>query len=214
MRAGFPAVGLALLLTMGNAAADETPRWSGFYLGAHLGAAWGSADYDEPADPAAGFDTDLGGITGGLLGGYSLRLGDLVLGLEADGGLGDAEQAGDNGYTVLRQAWNTHLRLRAGWAFEELLVYAAGGLAATGLEIDDSDAGFGSDRERLLGWSLGGGLEIAVTPRLLVRVEYLYDDYGQADAFLAAPAGPFFPGYDAEVDLTQHSLRAGFAWQF
>jgi len=214
MRAGFSVAGLALLLATGGAAAEEMPRWSGFYLGAQLGATWGEADYAEPADPAAGFDASLGGIAGGLYAGYGLRFGDLVLGLEADGSLSDAELAGDNGYTVLSQPWNAHLRLRAGWGFDSLLLYAAGGLAATGLEIDDSDAGFGSDRERLLGWSLGAGLEIAVTPRLLVRVEYLYDDYGQADAFLAAPAGPFFPGYDAEVDLAQHSLRAGFAWQF
>jgi opacity protein-like surface antigen len=35
------------------------------------------------------------------------------------------------------------------------------------------------DTKTHLGWTIGGGAEFALTADLLIRAEYLYDDYGR-----------------------------------
>ncbi|MEX0759060.1 MAG: hypothetical protein WD100_05725, partial [Tistlia sp.] len=78
----------------------------------------------------------------------------------------------------------------------------------------DTDPGFGHDGATHLGWTLGAGFERAVGDNLLLRLEYLYDDYGRKRYDIASPPGPFFPSYEAEVALTAHTLRAALAWRF
>jgi outer membrane immunogenic protein len=199
----------------GGAAADSATPWTGFYVGLHVGAFWGDAAYDEPEYPEDDFSGDMGGLAGGLYAGYAWQLGDAVLGLEADGGAVGASLAADwpsNDYTELNLNWNAHLRAKAGWSFGQWQVFAAGGLALGRVEIEDSDSGWGSVDQTQVGWSVGGGLEVAVTPALRFRVEYLYDDYGDQSGAIANAAGDF--AYKVHADLTGQTLRAGLAWQF
>lgn len=213
--AGGLLAGLVLLAQATGAAADGGTTWTGFYLGLHVGAFWGDASYDEPDFPIDDFSGDLDGLVGGLYGGYAWQLGDAVLGLEVDGGASGASLSADgpdNTYTVLNLNWNAHLRARAGWSFGQWQVFAAGGLALGRVEIEDSDPGWGSVEETQVGWSVGGGIEAAVTPSLRFRVEYLYDDYGDQSGGISNAAGDFT--YKVHADLTGHTLRAGLAWQF
>ncbi len=206
---------LILAAQASGAAADGAAPWTGFYVGLHVGAFWGDAAYDEPDYPEDDFSGDMDGLAGGLYAGYAWQLGDAVLGLEADGGAVGASLAADgpsNDYTVLSLNWNAHLRARAGWSFGQWQVFAAGGLALGRVEIEDSDIGWGSIDKTQLGWSVGGGLEVAVTPSLRFRVEYLYDDYGDQSGAIANAAGDFT--YQVHADLTGQTLRAGLAWQF
>ena len=58
-------------------------------------------------------------------------------------------------------------------------------------------------------------MEHAITERLRLRLEYLYDDFGSKDGFISAPDGnAFAPGYPVEVNLHSHTARIGLAWQF
>lgn len=218
------AVGLLLIALLLPAAAAQAgsaaaPRdWSGLYAGAHGGWFWGGVDYDEPGPAPSPIDVGADGPFGGLLVGYSRQSGRLVFGLELDGGAGGADfgsgDEGGNGYSAFEVDWNGHARARAGVALGDTLLFVAGGLAVARVTLDDSDPGFGHDSATHLGWSLGGGAERALGDNLVLRLEYLYDDYGRQDYSIEAPAGPFFPSYAAEVDLTAHTLRAALAWHF
>jgi len=210
-----------LLMPMAAQAGDpgESRDWSGAYAGAHAGWLWAKVGYVEPDDPRFGFDADLDGLAGGVLAGYNHQIDDIVLGIEVDAGLADARfgsrQSGGNGYSAFEIAGNARLRARVGITVERTLLFLAGGLAAARLTVDDTDPGFGKDRATHLGWTLGGGVEHAVTDRLTLRVEYLYDDYGSKTHTIESPAGsPFFPSYEAKADLTAHTVRAAVAYRF
>jgi outer membrane immunogenic protein len=66
-------------------------NWSGFYVGAHLGAGWARKQWSDPeafCELTACFPSDLGshnaiGLLGGLQAGYNWQVGYLVLGIEA-----------------------------------------------------------------------------------------------------------------------------------
>lgn len=102
---------LATLAGVGGASAQEGGYdWSGLYIGAHAGKAFGETDveaaitgesrtcffgcsswtaYSIP-DPAATSSADVRGMVGGALVGYNLQWGRLVVGAEADINASDA----------------------------------------------------------------------------------------------------------------------------
>ncbi|WP_170181918.1 outer membrane protein [Phreatobacter stygius] len=141
---------------------------------------------------------------GGLIGatvGYNRQFDRFVLGLEADFSLtgmkshgqapdGDIWVPGDratqNWSTTLN--WLSTLRGRVGFTFDRFLVYATGGLAVGGvtdrtrLDYDDGAGGGFSASDRSskthVGWTLGAGVEAAITDRLTAKLEYLHVDLG------------------------------------
>jgi outer membrane immunogenic protein len=218
-------VGLASVLMLSPLAAQAESAqtsfdWSGGYVGAHLGWLWGDIGYREPGFMGVAISPDVDGLAGGALAGYSHRIDRLVIGLEADGGLlgasFDSDDGGGNGYSAFDLDWNTHVRARLGMALDRTLLYVAGGLAIAQLTLDDTDPGFGDDDAVHLGWTVGGGVEHAVTDSVILRLEYLYDDYGEESYTIALPPGQFsFPSYRAEVDdLTAHTVRAAVSYRF
>jgi outer membrane immunogenic protein len=192
--------------------------WSGFYVGAHVGWLWGDIDYREPDFGGNGISPDLDGFAGGGLIGYSHRIDRLIVGLEADGGLLDASfdstDSGGNGYSAFDLDWNTHVRARFGMALDRALLFVAGGLALAQVALDDTDPGFGDDDNIHVGWTVGAGVEHAATANLILRLEYLYDDYGRERYTVSSPPGPFFPSYAADVELTAHTFRAALSYRF
>jgi outer membrane immunogenic protein len=67
----------------------------------------------------------------------------------------------------------------------------------------------GDDTKTQFGWTLGGGVEWATTDSLVVRTEYLYDDYGSKDYEIDGPEP-----YDARAGLTASTIRIGVAYTF
>ncbi|HVB89660.1 MAG TPA: outer membrane beta-barrel protein [Beijerinckiaceae bacterium] len=137
-------------------------NWTGFYIGANAGAAFGefaprtSAAYSGfgyfattsiPAIAAVGAQTiDPTGFTGGIEAGYNMQSGSFVFGLESDfdyfGLRGSATNSGvypccgPTGFTVNSSARTSGLftlRPRIGIAHDNLLFYATGGLAVTNI---------------------------------------------------------------------------------
>jgi outer membrane immunogenic protein len=135
------------------------PSWTGFYLGAQLGAAWQDAhtDYGPVAAPFApviifGFASGLiptsarqdgAGFLGGLTLGYNMQSGPVVWGLEGDASwLSVRNTSNVTGATVVgigftdttttetKTDWLATLRPRAGFLLSpQSLLYATGGLA-------------------------------------------------------------------------------------
>lgn len=207
------------LATGSSSAADVTGStgygWTGAYLGVHGGYAWGEADIGYEGDDGGG---DLEGFWGGALAGYNFQAADMiVLGVEGDLGGGDVNGNGvvappppepDHHYTYDLD-WNAHLRARAGVAVDKALFFVAGGLAAAGhtLSIEENGQSDGEDSQTHYGWTIGAGVEYAITENLLLRAEYLYDDYGSQTYSDDA-------GDDYDVDLTAQTVRAALSYKF
>lgn len=209
--------------------------WSGPYAGIQAGYGWGEATANteliedvivlsDPIslDPPEDGSIDAEGVLGGLHAGYNLQTGNLVFGIEGDAELTDMDGDTD----VLRQVedppvatqekeydWLASLRLRAGYAMDRALVYATGGLAVGDVDMSFAllDGSFDeSETETAFGWTVGGGLEYAVTDNLSVRVEYRYTDL--EDTSFGGIGEEFLADYTYENDF--HAVRGGVSLYF
>jgi len=136
--------------------------WAGPYLGGNLGYAWGSVD-NNPTKPS--------GFSGGAQAGYNWQTGPWVFGVE-----GDIQVTGaDDTFAPWKfsNPWFGTVRGRAGYAFNNVLFFATGGLAFGGLRGET----FGlSESHTTAGWTLGVGTEFGLTQNLSAKIEYLYVD--------------------------------------
>jgi outer membrane immunogenic protein len=212
-------------------------QWSGFYVGAQVGYAFGS---DQTRIQVAGFpltllapDYDTGGAVGGVHAGFNYQTGLAVLGLEGDlelaGVDGTVDLTGSGRFPGYRMSSSTEidlqgsLRARLGVAIDRLMIYGTGGLAFASVEnvyraelpsgnVFGSPAGDSSAKvdEIRWGWSLGAGAEYAVTSSVTARAEYRYTNlntYENLTNFVAA-------GSAAEHEPDFHALRVGASYKF
>lgn len=160
----------------------------------------------------------LGGFVGGLNAGYDWQIDNIVLGVTGDIELADMDgdsdllDAGgaDIGRIEAQIDWLGSLRLRAGFAVDRALFYATGGLAVGGVELSlhDTAGGVSDDSAAKWGWTLGGGLDYALTDTLSARIEYRYTDLGGIEAGDASAGG------EAKSDIAFHAVRVGLGWHF
>jgi len=85
------------------------------------------------------------------------------------------------------------------------MLYVDGGLALANFGLTSS-AGY-SDNSTGAGWTIGAGIEYAITQNLLGRVEYLYDHFGHKD-YIGSDGDPY------RVSLTGSTVRGALAWKF
>jgi opacity protein-like surface antigen len=181
---------------------DPAPTWTGFYLGAHVGGAWGELknnynyketylDGSSPWGYADGWKNTNDGVFGGGTVGYNYQTGAFVLGFEADfGAMGFSNT--HNYYSAANDVyyWNKQdasfyadVTGRLGYAAGPALFYVKGGWAY----LDNSSSfGFGSSvgspwytDKSLDGWTVGGGIEYMWSPNWSVKAEYLYFDFSK-----------------------------------
>jgi outer membrane immunogenic protein len=186
--------------------------WSGPYVGAHIGYAWGhegdnlSQTLPPAPTPADRFSVD--GVIGGIHAGYNWQTGRFVYGLEGDfdgsGIKGSAafEQGGNNGYfgtLSLKNDWQASIRARAGYAADNWLFYVTGGVAfarvkstldASSRFVDDFQS---SANQTLTGWTIGIGAEHPLSKNWIARAEFRYTDFGYETAQLADGFGDPVP---------------------
>lgn len=196
--------------------AGTAERWDGFYAGAQIGYGWGeSANEWWGAGLPAVADGDIAysGLMGGLHAGYLVQSASIVWGVEADLSLanlvGDDSQFAGRVNRIEIEALAT-LRGRMGVAFDNMLVYGTAGAAAA--SFAKRDVGEPSYTAQLAtGWTLGAGVEMAVTESVSVRAEYLHTWLAPVDSFLEALGGGY--GHRA-IDPTLHTFRAGISFNF
>ncbi|PZQ19024.1 MAG: hypothetical protein DI565_01095 [Ancylobacter novellus] len=168
--------------------------WSGPYIGLNAGYAWQRAANSRPD----------GWMIGGYLG-YNVQLDNspVVFGVETDLNFADIDsKRPSRGGTLKQQSdWNGATRARVGYAFDHFLVYGAGGVAYTDREVKRPN-GLGKGDKTAVGWTVGGGLEYAVTDNVVGRAEYRYSDYG-SDKFAGAKSS-----------ATEHRVMGGVAVKF
>src|SRR5271155_965760 len=207
--------------------------WTGFYVGGHLGYAWGSSNWTTPSlagslylfQPFDGFSGN-GSYFGGIQIGYDYMLPNrFVLGVEADTSFpsfpnlngisvgGTSAFVSPFGPESLSETvvYSGTVRGRIGYAPGHWLVYATGGLAWTYDQLTLTNFATGTtDMPFLwrLGWAAGAGVEVPVAPHWTARLEYLSTDYGNASALFANA------GQRSASDFSLQELRAGLNYQF
>ncbi len=163
--------------------------WSGLYIGAQIGYAWGSDPIDE-VDTAFGdhafFNTKPKGVIGGAHVGYNLQYAQWVAGLEGtvDGTDLKGTRTSAGGVSIgTRTKVQGSIRGRIGVAFDRVLIYGTGGAAFAGFTDDYAFGLTESDSKTRTGWTVGGGLEYAITNNWSIGAEYRYSDFGRSPDF-------------------------------
>jgi outer membrane immunogenic protein len=200
--------------------------WTGFYVGVNAGWGWGTNNrgsvFGLNGSIFSGNERDSGFVGGGQLG-YNMQFGSFVAGVEAD--LQFADMGGSNGFVQQNGTWyNTGasgldyfgtVRARLGLAMDRALIYATGGFAYGG-----GDNGNGcfvgavafdcNNDDTSTGWTLGGGVEYAVTNNVTVKVEGLYVNLDRGDDDGLFQTGVFNNRDDLEFGV----VRAGLNYKF
>lgn len=191
-------------------------NWSGFYVGGHVGYLWGRTRVEDD-----GIVTDANaptnGVIGGALAGVNWQTGQVVLGLEGDFGWTHAKGTGaalpPPPPVIVTEApntynfnWTSHVRGRLGYAFNNWLLFIAGGLAVADFDFHEG-ATTTVTGAKYTGWSIGGGFDYAFTRNFSGRIEYLYDDYGHKN-YTGADGDPY------RVSLKGQTLRGALVWKF
>jgi outer membrane immunogenic protein len=206
----------------------ETFNWGGCYLGGSLGYAWGR-DFDTETVTATGLlsgssPTDSANANGVKLGGYlgcNWQMGgSWVMGAEGDG-----EWANLRGTTTFPNTgppsdfYDTHIddqssiRGRLSYLLEpRLILYATGGVAFASIKEHDVLAATGAFTDNSAtrnGWTLGAGLDYALTDRWIGRVEYRYANFGTFSYNTAV-----FGAVTESHKTTENAFRLGLAYKF
>jgi outer membrane immunogenic protein len=184
----------------------EAPKyWQGPYAGVALGVGGAGLSIRDAArdNPSVSGDS----FTGGLLVGYNFRSGPWVGGFEADFSLMDADKTKHlDGYgdVNVNSNWYGSLRLRAGYAWDRVLIYATGGLGGAQWEMkspisDKQSVGF-------IAPAFGAGVELALDPNWSMRAEALAVARGTATVDVA--------GAKEDVSFGTGTLRLGLTRRF
>jgi outer membrane immunogenic protein len=163
--------------------------WTGFYIGAGLGWAQTNNTYEAGAVTNAltairSFPTlKKDGVSGGAMLGYNYQIGQVVLGAELDaqalitGKVRYVPIAGE--VLTAHTNWVGSLRGRLGYAFDNVLLYATGGLAFASPKstLTTTSISYGLGSGVRWGWTLGAGAEYAFNNNWIVGLEYRYAEY-------------------------------------
>jgi opacity protein-like surface antigen len=184
-------------------------NWTGGYAGMHVGGLWGDTRFSDPFGASIyGDDVATPGFLGGVQFGYNWQAPHTrwVLGVEAD--LSALSSTGTN--TCLAYSGNflsancrsrpnasTTLTARIGYAIDpekRTLLYLKGGFAAVHDNIDAATNVVSPTLETassiwMLGWTVGAGVERALTPAWSLRLEYDFLTLGRTS--IATPASYF-----------------------
>lgn len=223
--------GLATAEPADGASPTAAYNWSGVYIGAQAGYAWGEGRVGQTFVPGAfdnyGWGYSPSGGFGGLYIGYVKQFDSgVVLGIEGDYnfasvkgttlyralGVDDPSAGGE-----LRLDAVGSLRMRAGYALGRWLPFISGGLAManykhTTVHLPGS-VPYADVSETISGYTVGGGAEYAVTDNWVLRGEYRFADFGRHPSVRHSTFDGAAIKPDA-IDLKAHDLRIGVAYKF
>ncbi len=207
--------------------------WTGFYIGGQVGYGFGN-DYAREQGITGGVQQfhvgNPSGVEGGGHIGYNFStqslpiFGGLAGGLLGTGGVigveGDVNGTDFRGttafagpvplYETVRKDIDGSIRGRIGIAVDRALFFATGGAAFAEFHEDYNIGGlpFQEDSHTRVGYTVGGGVEYAITTQFSLRAEYRYSDFGRYTD-VNAPA-PFTTSHH----MIDQKAQAGFSYKF
>jgi len=193
--------------------------WTGFYLGLNAGYAFSNSDkinFSDTTPFAGSIKASRDGFIGGAQAGYNWQFGSMVVGAETDIQYTDLKKRGYLGADTARvdTSYLGTVRARLGFVpMDRALLYVTGGLAYGDTKLEAYNAGLGvgaSKRDTNVGWTLGAGVEYAITNNITTKLEYLYYDLG--DTKLAFSNGVDSTSYKANNNGS--IIRAGLNYKF
>jgi outer membrane immunogenic protein len=230
--------GLAALTLLDiSAEMAAAQNWNGAYIGGHLGYRWGHADHTGPGytfpmgnappvtSPARDESSAPSGIIGGIHAGYNFLFHpNLLAGAEIDATAGSSDDSttatliSTDGVTARRTSklgWQATIRARFGYVSGPWLAYVTGGAAVTRVSWSEIITMAGppsslsvSTSDTRWGGAVGAGIERFWSPVVLVRMQYLYEDFGR----LTVPLGGMT--LTGTTSFTAHKLVFGASYKF
>ncbi|AQX19207.1 outer membrane protein [Bartonella sp. WD16.2] len=139
-----------------------------------------------------------------------------------------AESVRPDSNVTFSDKWSGATRVRLGFAFDRIMPYVAGGVAYSQLKASVENAKASgaqkvestsvekpstsvekplenlSDSKTMVGYTLGAGVDFAMTDSVMLRAEYRYSDFGKKT----------FVNDSIEVDFKTNDFRVGVAYKF
>ncbi|WP_454915514.1 outer membrane protein [Xanthobacter sediminis] len=196
--------------------------WTGFYIGGNFGYAGDKFGYDLNAlggIPLGSVDFQSSGWTVGGQLGYNYQFANnVVVGLETDlqwssisGQAGGIHLFSTNWIAKSSVDYFGTIRARLGYAFDRFLPYITGGAAygqvKASIEPSSFAAASSGSSGTEWGWTIGAGVEYAITNNWTFKTEYLYVDLGST-------TNTAFNVLSLDSDAKFNSLKAGVNYKF
>ncbi|ATP11889.1 hypothetical protein BHOIPH791_00370 [Bartonella henselae] len=117
---------------------------------------------------------------------------------------------------TLKQNWAGATRVRVGFSVDRVMPYFAGGIAyaqlhdTISISIKKNDESvvtsknLTDEKKTMIGYTLGGGVDFAMTDNVLLRAEYRYSDFGKKK----------FAKEKLEINYKTNDFRVGVAYKF
>lgn len=209
-------------------------NWSGFYAGVFAGGAWGRNklhDLDGYNAPGGDFDFNSSAFLGGLTIGNNWQVNHLVYGIEGEiGYLGFDKHSQfppyrgvrgpDDSVAGVKSDFYASLTGRIGYAFDNWLIYAKGGAAGLNTKVSFTDTDpegttliSGTTKSGFkVGFTVGGGVEVGITPNWSIKAEYMFADFGHLNHTATSFDGT---EYRFSQDLSEvHTVKIGLNYKF
>ena len=205
-------------------------NWTGFYFGANIGGGvtTTTSDFSVAGVPFASARNSLSGVLGGGQAGYNWQSGSGLIGVEADYQFSGMNGSIDSPCLLpvcflpttasfsQKMPWFGTVRGRLGFTSNDWLIYATGGYAYARINTDATATGPGfaaeiTQSEFRSGWTIGGGIEAALTRNWSVKLEYLYLDFGSKNVQWNLPG---LPTIDDNAKVVSNVVRAGLNFRF
>ena len=228
MRKDVLATASAVALSTGFACAAQAAApvftWTGCYIGVNAGADFGNSKWSDLAFPApagVSFGTS-GGVFGGQAG-CNYQFQNFVIGGEGElwgsSLSGSATLLGAEGATLgfkTKSDMAGDLAVRAGYAFDRVLVFGKVGVAWAHYAFTETVRGYGNYTDTgsgdYSGLLLGLGLEYAIDSHWSVKGEYDYVDYGGKAIPLYTVGGGY--DYTANIRNIENIVKAAVNFRF
>jgi outer membrane immunogenic protein len=181
-------------------------NWAGAYLGGHIGYGRSSLHFhdlnlcleDDPGFHNGVMKLKDDGFLGGVQAGYNWTSGNYLFGLEGDLSWTNIGQSRFIQATVpqwdvsFNMDFHGTARTRAGVVLDRALIYATGGLAFAKMNYSFK-ARTGPDNytnnDIKIGWAAGAGVEVAVSERVSLKLEYMHSEFSGTSDFTTVTMG-------------------------
>ncbi|MFZ4808637.1 MAG: outer membrane protein [Hyphomicrobiaceae bacterium] len=198
---------LALPAQAGDGYGDGTPGlWRGLYLGGTVSGSGSAVDVNGIGKKGLA-DVESSHVTFTPVIGYNFTRGPWIWGIEADftpAGFNEKKPLNGLGTVTATSDWFGSVRLRGGYAWDQLLIYGTVGLALSDFEIKSSAGG--KDDGVRAGFAFGVGAEYAIDRAWTARIEAIGYALGSEEVKLA--------GQKRDVSLDHGSVRLGLTRRF